>query len=326
MLADGKVAEVTATNKYSDLYWALQGGGNSYCLVTRFDLNTFAAPNPKLAEASYGDSPETRQKWTDSILDFVKNGDKDPKGAITPVARFSAGYTRPTYDSTLFYNGDSTSPAVLSDFLGGRLLANTSQPTPLTPQANGTALNPFFLADYGAMVRPAFEAGGSAYGQRHKFHVVPILATQEAVDIVHDTYFDAVQQRLANVTGLTASLAYNVVTKTLTKATNAHPGALQGIDEVPAFWVEESVTWTDGADDALIEDFSTTVNAEIATKLEAINAKAKYIYLNDADKQQPVFESYGTENLRKLKQIRAKYDPAKVFTKLMPGGFKVDSA
>lgn len=317
---------MTATNKYSDLFWALQGGGSSFCLVTRFDLKTFSSPITMISDASYGNAPETKQKWMDSVLNFALNGDKDPKGTIIPVARFGTGFIRPQYDSTLFYNGNSTSPAVLRDFLGGRLSPVLDDPTPLTPKENGTAMGRFSLANYSALVRPAFEPGGESFGLRQKFHVMPTLATPEAMSIVHDTYFAAVQKQLSNVTDFFTGLAYNPMTKTLFKATNTFPGALQGIDEVPAFWVEESGTWGNEADDGLIDEFFHTVNAEILEKLEAANATAKFHYLNDADKGQPVFQSYPAGNLRRLKEIRAKYDPEKVFTNLMPGGFKVEAA
>lgn len=50
------------------------------------------------------------------------------------------------------------------------------------------------------------------------------------------------------------------------------------------------------------------------------------IYLNDADLDQPVFAGYPAENVQRLKEIRAKYDPGMIYTNLMPGGFKVAHA
>lgn len=52
----------------------------------------------------------------------------------------------------------------------------------------------------------------------------------------------------------------------------------------------------------------------------------RYLYLNDADADQDAFEAYGKESVDRLKEIRDKYDPSKVYTDLMPGGFKVDAA
>ncbi|KAF1354469.1 FAD-binding domain-containing protein, partial [Lizonia empirigonia] len=36
--SDGIIAIITANSSFSDLYWALGGGGNSFALITRFDL------------------------------------------------------------------------------------------------------------------------------------------------------------------------------------------------------------------------------------------------------------------------------------------------
>ncbi|KAF5012741.1 hypothetical protein FDECE_1215 [Fusarium decemcellulare] len=48
-----------------------------------------------------------------------------------------------------------------------------------------------------------------------------------------------------------------------------------------------------------------------------------WIYLNYADKSQDPLGSYGAENVRKMKDAAAKYDPQQVFQKLCPGGFKI---
>jgi FAD/FMN-containing dehydrogenase len=51
-----------------------------------------------------------------------------------------------------------------------------------------------------------------------------------------------------------------------------------------------------------------------------------WIYVNDADKGQDVFGGYPVENVKALQRIRQKYDPDRVFTDLMPGGWKVAHA
>lgn len=38
--ANGEIIDVNYDSEYSDLYWALRGGGNNFGLVTRFDLYT----------------------------------------------------------------------------------------------------------------------------------------------------------------------------------------------------------------------------------------------------------------------------------------------
>jgi hypothetical protein len=61
-------------------------------------------------------------------------------------------------------------------------------------------------------------------------------------------------------------------------------------------------------------------------KLSAAGQAAQYHYMNDAGLGQGIFQNYGAGNLAKLRSIRAKYDPLKVYTNLMPGGWKVDAA
>ena len=41
---------------------------------------------------------------------------------------------------------------------------------------------------------------------------------------------------------------------------------------------------------------------------------------------QPAIASYGTENVRNLLAAQAKYDPTKVFTRLVPGGQKLPAS
>lgn len=319
VLADGTIAKVTANNTYSDLYWALQGGGNSFALVTSFDLKTIDSPSIMLANPSYGFGATTKDQYLDSVLSYVLNGSNDPKAAIIPVVRYGVGFDPtigPRYDATLFYNGNNSAPAILSEFQGSKL-----------PGSDLTNLTSLTMAAFAEAVLPAFEAGGESHGLQQRFHVVSHAATREAMDIVHDTYFNAVLSfNLANKTGFFTGLAWNSITTQFISASNSGIGCPQGITEEPVFWVEESLSWGDAADDALVDEFVTTVNANITAQLEAINATRPYIYLNDADPDQPVFQGYPAANVERLKCIRDKYDPDMVFTNLMPGGFKVAHA
>lgn len=88
----------------------------------------------------------------------------------------------------------------------------------------------------------------------------------------------------------------------------------------------ENFSWTDPADDARIYAFAAEVTNVLEAKLTASGQQAQYKYMNDAGLGQQIFQNYGSGNLAKLKSIRAKYDPSKVYTNLMPGGWKVDAA
>jgi hypothetical protein len=285
--------------------------------VTKFILRTFDSPAIGLANPSYGSGSEVKDQWLNSILNYVIEGSSDPKAAIIPVARFGTGFEDIRYDATLFYNGVATNtPAILSDFQGG-----------LLPSSNMTSLTTLTMGAFAKAVLPAFQEGGESHGLNQRFHVVSTVATREAMDIVHDTFFDAVKAAgLADSADFFVGLAWNSITTSFLEASNSGTGCPQGVAEEPLFWVEEAFTWGDSADDEKIDNFIKTVNANITTQLEAIGATSPYIYLNDADADQPVFQGYPAENLKRLQQIRAKYDPLKIYTNLMPGGFKVAHA
>lgn len=48
-----------------------------------------------------------------------------------------------------------------------------------------------------------------------------------------------------------------------------------------------------------------------------------FLYLNDAGMDQKPIDSYGHENVQRLKKISRQYDPDGVFQKLANGGFKL---
>jgi hypothetical protein len=180
------------------------------------------------------------------------------------------------------------------------------------------------MSAFAKAVGPAFKPGGESYGKSQLFHVVPHKPTLEAMTIVHDTFFDAIiAENLTALPDFFVGLAWNSITKKFVEESNKGIGCPQGVAEEPAFWVEEALTWGDAADTPRIKSFIQTVNADITAKLEAINATIPYIYLNDADETQDVFGGYPAANVQRLKQIRSKYDPKMVYTKLMPGGHKV---
>ncbi|KAI9746929.1 MAG: hypothetical protein M1835_002318, partial [Candelina submexicana] len=57
--------------------------------------------------------------------------------------------------------------------------------------------------------------------------------------------------------------------------------------------------------------------------LQGAQALNNFQYLNYADTKQNPIAGYGQANVDKLVAASKKYDPAQVFQKLVPGGFKL---
>lgn len=314
MLADGRIVVATFHNLYSDLFWALRGGANSFAIVTNFELKTVKAPVVTVGNVVYG--PGQRDNFISSVYDYAFDGVSDEKSAVIPNVHWSG--TQPDssfYASYLFYNGNNTQPAALSNFTGGNLLGNLEDFKPQT------------MGEWGTIT----EAGGAQiHGLHFRFHIVSIVANKEAMGIIHDTFLSLARKHIACVPGVGATLTFMPISRSFITANRGSSprGDPMGIavSKAPFIWVEESILFARGEDEAIITHFLDVANKEIQSKLKPLEVAASYLYLNDADKNQPVFQGYDSVNLERLRSIRGKYDPHKIFTKQMPGGFKVDDA
>ncbi|KAF4926773.1 Bifunctional solanapyrone synthase [Colletotrichum viniferum] len=95
VLSSGSIVYATSTNEYSDLFWALRGGGNNFAIVTRFDLKTYEIEKVAVGNVAYGFG--------------------QPAGPNI------------THSATLFYNDNNeTSPSALQQFLPQQVIPKTS--------------------------------------------------------------------------------------------------------------------------------------------------------------------------------------------------------
>lgn len=308
VLASGLVVEPTATNNYSDLFWALKGGGNSFCLVTRFGVKVYASPSVWVGIAEYDSSQ--RDAYLNAIYTFGAYGSQDSKAAIIPTTVTVPAANETVYAAAKFYDAAVVNTTVFQNFTA-----------PIMPPLVDTfAYQP--LSSYLAQTDPL-----QPDGLRQEFRAVPFVVNQTGVTYVHDTFLSQIGQ-LSAVTGLTASFTFQPVTAQFIQAGINAGDNPQGVDitRAPYFWVVFNWSWEDAADDAAVYAFAVSITQQIDAQLTAWELQGGYTYMNDAGLGQRVFQSYPAANLAKLKAIRAKYDPAKVFTNLLPGGWKVADA
>ncbi|KAJ3952742.1 hypothetical protein N0V92_010804 [Colletotrichum tropicale] len=291
VLASGLVVEATATNAYSDLYWALKGGGNSFAIVTRFDLKTVKSPKVWVGISQYAQNDSA--KYLDAVYNFGKHGSADGKAAIIPTILTYPSYNITAYAAARFYDSE-TAPVTAFENFTSPILA---------PVADSYALQP--LAE---------------------FRVLSLVVNREAIDLVHDSFIAAATSKLSSIVGLSASITFQPITKEFIEQGISRGGPNpQGVDpaKAPYFWVVENLSWQDAKDDAAARGFAETVTADIEAALEAKGVSGGYLYLNDAGKGQRIFQTYPAANLARLKAVRTKYDPLRIYTNLLVGGWKV---
>lgn len=162
--------------------------------------------------------------------------------------------------------------------------------------------------------------------REYSFRVLSMVVDRDAVSYVHNTFLEATAE-LATIPDLTASITFQPITKSFIKNGYSRGGGPnpQGVDHrtAPYFWIVQNLSWaSDEYDDVLIA-FSKRIASELQENLAAKGVAGKYLYMNDAGEGQPVFESYPPKNLARLKKIRETYDPLRVYTDLLVGGWKV---
>lgn len=101
-----------------------------------------------------------------------------------------------------------------------------------------------------------------------------------------------------------------------------NPLGMHSEDE-PLMIVGHVLQWSNPADDALMHKVGYAILERGVEEAKKMGLWHRYIYQNYAGREQDVFAGYGGENRERLVEIQRRYDPEGVFSRLLPGGFKV---
>ena len=127
------------------------------------------------------------------------------------------------------------------------------------------------------------------------------------------------------MTGFHASLTLQPVAASTVTQGQSRGGNPLGIEEEAQTWLVINCGWSLEADDKVV----LATSAEFLNKVDETAASKglsfTFLYLNDAAMDQRPIDSYGDENVQRLKKISREYDPDGVFQKLAKGGFKLGS-
>lgn len=82
-------------------------------------------------------------------------------------------------------------------------------------------------------------------------------------------------------------------------------------------------SWTSASDDKTVYSAVQDLSQKIKTSASALGALDPYVYLNYADLSQQPIQTYGSESLARLRRVQKQVDPKNVFTRQVPGGFKI---
>lgn len=301
--ASGLIVTATPTS-YSDLYWALRGGGNNFGLVTNFKLKTLP-----LGKMWGGDRILLENQFDAAIDAFVNlgiNSAQDPKAAQilsfivqggTKIASVQLEYAEPTANATVFNEWNAITPAV--DNTGIHTLSELTEML--------SASNP--------------------YGQRQSYWAQTFKLDKDLITYILNTFYEE-GAKIANVPNLLSPLSLQVITVPQLQQMQQNGGNPLGLSPSsgPLLLVNPAPAWTDAADDDKVNRFVQTLFERTAAEAEKRGLASSYIYMNYASRYQDVIASYGAGNKARLQTVAGKYDPRKVFQELQPGYFKLDGA
>lgn len=294
-----------SADEHPDLFWALVGGGNNYCIVTQALLNTVPISSALIGTVSWG--PGVSEQYIKSVEQFALHGAEYPKASFEGQTRWVPSRSSEiSFDGYLWYSGEGDVPLGLENFTAPVLPITKGN---ITRTTMGAWTNEFNYAP--------------PLGTRAMFHWLTSAPDATAIRIAFDTYYETIAS-LEDVEGFSTAFSMLPITPIVTRAPENAMGL--GSDDGPAVWYVESPLWSNPEDDERVIGVHAEANAKIRENLSAAGlGPLPFMYLSDIEKAQipETYPSYGAENLQKLKDIRDKYDPERVFTELVPGGAKV---
>ncbi|EMR69151.1 putative fad binding domain protein [Eutypa lata UCREL1] len=137
------------------------------------------------------------------------------------------------------------------------------------------------------------------------------LATQGSVDLPR------------SVTAGSLAFGLQPISSTAIQAGYASGGNALGLQDVSQTWYAIDVGWYWESDDEFIRSATVDLIGAVTKASEEEDSFIRYLFMNDANREQDVIASYGEGNVRKLRDVQIKYDPDLVFQRLVPGGWKL---
>ncbi|KAF1847366.1 FAD-binding domain-containing protein [Cucurbitaria berberidis CBS 394.84] len=311
VLANSTIVNANA-NENPDLFWALKGGSNNFGIVTRFDVKTF--PLGQL----YGGQSTYESRHLAAIMDaaasysIVGGGSDDIDSAITPSIQVvpATGAINPLLIG--YRVGSENKPAAFANFSRIPTLSTTNGIHETLASALGLTI-----------------ATGDR-NQRQLFMAIGTKAGPDSVRMTNETFWKTLKDmpKLANVQNLTLTMSPQLLSKHFLETARASGGDPMDFEPGNQGVLMNLIgsAWDHEEDDELVYKYSKYFLDTLVKKSKAKGLYYPVVYINDASLSEKPFKTFGKDgsSLKRLKQIRNRYDSQPVFQKLLPGGFKLD--
>ncbi|KAJ3541237.1 hypothetical protein NM208_g4701 [Fusarium decemcellulare] len=306
VLANGLIVKAS-TSQYSDLYWALKGGGNNFGLVVSFNLKTVSLPGGKIWGGSRVYTEDKLPEVTDALFNIVKNSENDPKAGLYVVFNYSGG-TKLAIPALYYSEPDAGDAPIWDDFNAITSISDTTKNR--------------VLAEWGKETM-----NDSPPGLREIYYVITSKVDYDILTFARDLFYETVPS-VGDIPGIIPNLVVQGITTPQLQQMKKNGGNALGLDaaEGPLFILQLCAMWDNKSDDAKVYRWMSDVLENVSAEAKSRGVDNDYVYMNYASQFQDVISTYGSSNKAKLKSISKKYDPQQVFQVLQPGYFKLDRA
>ncbi|GES65672.1 FAD-binding-domain-containing protein [Aspergillus terreus] len=300
VLANGSIINVN-TDSHPDLYWALRGGGSDFALITRFDFK------PLHHEFMWGGIRNYTIDQVDSLLDayvdFGFRASENPLAYQITTIYYTDAKHHATVD--LYHTEPEPDPSIFSALQEAVPYSDT---TAVSRQSNISWHN--YL--------------GQPDGYRQTYWTATYKLNRNLAGFVKDVFLEEMSQ-LGDLDRLEARCIMQVFTADILRSMGKDGGNPLGLagSTYPLMILNPAFRWRDPADDMrVLQAIGNLVN-RVNARARAMGLYEPFVYMNYASQFQDVVESYGPENVKRLRMVARKYDPDQVFQNLQRGYFKL---
>ncbi|KAF5027017.1 hypothetical protein F66182_892 [Fusarium sp. NRRL 66182] len=305
VLSDGRIVQANATSN-TDLFWGLKGGINNFVqcgivakmpgVVTEFKSRTYALG---LVWGSVSLYPASQMS---EVLQAVSEYQSTPSKDLYANMHMNLAPINDTIILTLVYLKPEPRPDAFAPFY---------KLTPLMGQGGVMTLN---------QLQSLFSPGSSPRWALHVTAFRPSSEIYSQVDVIFGTAPEL--DHLRSLVGGMMVGTVQPITANVALAGQASGGNALGLQAVNQTWLGLSAAWWSKEDDAAAESALTAFAKRIEAAIPE-EMKVPHLFMNDAGPRQEVIKSYGGDNVRRLQEVRDKYDGDLVFHELVPGGQKI---
>ncbi|KAJ4291704.1 hypothetical protein N0V90_009599 [Kalmusia sp. IMI 367209] len=285
-----------------DLLWALRGGSGNLGIVTRVKLQAFEQEQIWGGVVHHTSSSTNEQ--VAYLAEYSNPANYDEFSSLISTFAYSGAYGAAVIVNNMEYTKAVVNPPIFQPLLSITSLSSTMRITNMTDLSRETQ----------RLQLP---------GSREASATITIEPTAEAINATVQAWNASVPS-IQEVPGIVWSIVLEPLPPAI-YARHAETNALGLADRQGRglMIVMLSMTWSDAEDDDKIETVAKTLVANIEGDVRQLNALDRYVYLNYAAAWQKPITSYGQASVDRLANVRREYDPRKVFTDNVPGGFKL---